>query len=115
MYSTRPGTIASKKMEYDVPAEIKRERLHAIDDLQTDIQGEINKRYHDETVEVLIEDIKRGTAYGRNRNDKLVYVDDATHSIGQSVNVTIHRTGPWSLGGVLKPFTGEDGGSNGHS
>ena len=115
MYSTRPGTIASKKMEDDVPAETKRERLHAIDDLQTDIQGEINKRYHDETVEVLIEDIKRGTAYGRNRNDKLVYVDDATHSIGQSVNVTIHRTGPWSLGGVLKPFTGEDGGSNGHS
>ena len=115
MYSTRPGTIASKKMEDNVPAETKRERLHIIDDLQTNIQGEINGHYLDETIEILIEDVKRDTAYGRNRNDKLVYVDDATHSIGHRVDVTIHRTGPWSLGGAIASLAGEDGGSNGHS
>ena len=115
MYSTRPGTIASKKMEDNVPAETKRERLHMIDDLQTNIQDEINRHYLDETVDILIEDVKRDTAYGRNRNDKLVYVDDATHSIGHRVDVTIHRTGPWSLGGAIASVAGEDGGSNGHS
>ena len=55
-------------------------------------------------MEVLVEGIKDGRAYGRSRNDKLVYMDDATDSIGELLDVEIVKSSPWSLqGAVLVP------------
>ena len=100
-YSVREGTIAARKMEDDVPLEDKRARLKAIEELQAGIQSEINSRLKEQTVDVLVEGVKGGNAQGRNRNDKLVYVEDAQDRIGEVVDVKIDKTSPWSLQGTV--------------
>jgi tRNA-2-methylthio-N6-dimethylallyladenosine synthase len=100
-YSTRVGTIADRKMKDDVSDEDKRYRLGAVDELQKQIQTELNSSYVDVETQVLIEGVKRERVYGRNRNDKLVYVDASEDLIGDMASVTIKETGPWSLKGNL--------------
>ena len=99
-YSTRDGTIAARTMSDDVPGEVKKERLKAIEELQRETLTEINAALEGQTVEVLVEDRKRGRWFGRNRNDKLVYFDDDRDLRGQLVDVKVERAGPWSLQGV---------------
>ena len=99
-YSTRAGTIAARTMEDDVPQEEKKDRLKIIEELQEDIVTEINERMRGQTVEVLVEGRKRGRWFGRNRNDKLVFLDHSEDQTGELVDVRIDKTGPWSLGGT---------------
>ncbi len=99
-YSTREGTIANRNQEDNIPLEEKKARLRAIDELQADIQTEMNHKLLDQTVEVLIEGFKDGTPYGRNRNDKLVYISNKVDRIGEIVSVKIEKTTPWSLRGT---------------
>ena len=99
-YSTRDGTIAARTMSDDVPGEVKKERLKAIEELQRETLTEINAALEGQTVEVLVEDRKRGRWFGRNRNDKLVYFDDDRDLRGQLVDVKVESAGPWSLQGV---------------
>ena len=98
-YSSRKGTIAERRMEDDVPQERKRARLKAIEALQADIQCEINGRLQGQTLPVLVEGLKRGKVEGRTRNDKLVYIEDGQELIGETVDVKIESTSPWSLKG----------------
>ncbi len=100
-YSVRPGTIAGRKMEDDVGHGEKRARLRAIEELQESILTEKNAGLMGETVEVLVEGRKRGSWYGRNRNDKLVYFDDEADRKGDLVRISVERAGPWSLRGTL--------------
>jgi len=100
-YSTREGTIAARTMSDDVPSEVKDARLKALEESQKEILTEINAPLQGQTVEVLVEDRKRGRWFGRNRNDKLVFFDDGRDLKGQLVNVRIESTGPWSLQGVV--------------
>ena len=100
-YSPRPGTIADRKLEDDVDHEEKRARLKAIEELQEEILTEKNAGLVGETVEVLVEGRKRGSWYGRNRNDKLVYFDDEADRKGDLVRISVERAGPWSLRGAL--------------
>ena len=100
-YSTRPGTIAARTMADDVPHEQKKARLKAIEELQEQNQTEINAQLEGHTVTVLVEGRKRGKWHGRNRNDKLVYFDDAEDRTGQLINLRIGETSPWSLQGSL--------------
>ncbi len=101
-YSQREGTIAARRHEDDVPRQVKKERLAAIDGLQASIQAEINAGLQGETVEVLVEGRKRGLPYGRSRNDKLVYMNANGHDpVGETVDVRIENTGPWSLKGAV--------------
>ncbi len=102
MYSTRPGTIASRTMEDNVSKEEKNERLKIIQELQEQILTEINSDLLGETIEILVEGHKRGKWFGRSRNDKLVYFEDAQEHKGSILNIEITKTGPWSLHGVLK-------------
>ena len=107
-YSTRPGTIAARTMDDDVPPEEKRLRLKGLETLQESILTEINSTYRDATVQVLAENRKRGNWTGRTRGNKLVHfatidsIDSAadTDLTGQLVDVKITHTGPWSLVGV---------------
>ena len=108
-YSTRKGTIADRKLEDDVPLMEKKARLRAVDDLQATIQIEIHGRLLDRTFDVLLEGTKRGRIHGRNRNDKLVHVDEGR--IGEIVQVRITETSPWSLAGTLIPQTGRQNGT----
>ena len=107
-YSTRPGTIAARTMDDDVPQDEKQRRLKGLETLQESILTDINSGYFDETVEVLAENRKRGSWTGRTRGNKLVYFDIAETSAfsadadltGQLIDVRITRAGPWSLAGV---------------
>ena len=60
MYSPRPGTVSARRMADDVPPEEKKRRWEALDKLQEQVVGEINRRLLGETVEVLVEDLHKG-------------------------------------------------------
>jgi tRNA-2-methylthio-N6-dimethylallyladenosine synthase len=116
-YSPRPGTIASRHMEDDVPMEEKMRRLHAVEALQVGIATEINQALVGTTQEVLVEGLSQSrngehvgavrkppTLTGRTRGNKLVHwqrpsgQDEAAP--GDLVNVRITRASPWALRGV---------------
>ncbi|MBN2187157.1 MAG: MiaB/RimO family radical SAM methylthiotransferase [Dehalococcoidia bacterium] len=98
-YSPRPGTIAWRKYEDDIPPEVKKRRLKKIEELQASVAGEINSQLLGKTVEVLVEGKKKGKWYGRSRSDKLVFFADAANWQGQLVEIRIEKTSPWSLQG----------------
>ncbi len=101
-YSPRPGTIASRKLEDNVPLAEKRERLHKIEQLQESIAAEINAKLLGKTVEVLVEGKKGGKWQGRTRSGKLVFFNDNSDYLGQLVKIRIEHTSPWSLQGKIE-------------
>ena len=98
-YSTRPGTIAARLMDDDVPPAEKQRRLKVIEEIQEQVSTEINSKLTDSRQEVLVEGVRRGRWFGRNRNDKLVFFDSPDDLTGKLVDVRIDRTSPWSLQG----------------
>ena len=103
-YSGRPGTIADRKMEDNVPLEEKTRRLKAIEALQEQVATERNAGYLGQDVEVLIDGHRKGKWQGRTRTDKLVFIEDENDLLGHMVNAHITRTSPWSLQGTLEPI-----------
>jgi len=101
-YSPRPGTIAWREYQDDIPAEVKKERLNKIEELQTAIASEINLQLQGKEMEVLVEGRKKGKWFGRTRSNKLVFFEDAGDWLGQLARIQIERTSPWSLGGEVK-------------
>jgi tRNA-2-methylthio-N6-dimethylallyladenosine synthase len=101
-YSPRPGTIAWREYQDSIPAEVKKERLDKIEELQTAIASETNSQLQGKEVEVLIEGRKGGKWFGRTRSNKLVFLEDADDWLGRLVNIRIQRASPWSLGGQFK-------------
>ncbi len=99
MYSPRPGTIAARKMEDDVPPEVKKERLHAIEELEERISTERNLRLEGTDQEVLVEGRRESRWYGRTRSNKLVHFVGETQ-VGDVVTVHIDRATAWSLQGT---------------
>ncbi len=96
-YSLREGTVATRRMEDNVPEEDKLRRLHMLDDLQEQIVAEINKKYLGEIVEVLFEDKVKDRWRGRTPTNKLVFVESNDDLKGKVLPVTITWTGPWSM------------------
>ncbi len=96
-YSMREGTVATRRMDDNVPEEDKLRRLHMLDNLQEEIVGEINKKYLGETVEVLFEEKVKGRWKGRTPTNKLVFVESDENLQGQLIPVTVTWTGPWSM------------------
>jgi tRNA-2-methylthio-N6-dimethylallyladenosine synthase len=102
-YSTRPGTVAARRMVDDVPEDEKLRRLKALDEQQERILTEINARYLGETVKVLFEEDVRGRWKGRTETNKLVFAQSDGDLRGQVLPVQITWTGPWSMQGRLLP------------
>ena len=96
-YSLREGTVATRRMDDNVPEEDKLRRLHMLDDMQEQIVGEINKKYLGQTVEVLFEDKVKGRWRGRTPTNKLVFVESEDDLKGKIIPVTVTWTGPWSM------------------
>ena len=63
-------------MPDDVQPEEKKRRWEALDKLQAEVVGEINRRLVGATVEVLVEDPYKGKWRGRTRTNKLVFFQD---------------------------------------
>ena len=101
VYSPRPETLASREFEDDVPLPEKRKRLERVEALEKEISSEINAQLWGQPVDILVEGKKGGRWWGRTRTGKLVFFDDDAERLGQLVKVTIEKTSPWSLQGVL--------------
>lgn len=74
-YSERPGTLAAKKLEDDIPEEIKKRRLQEIIDTQRQISEELNLKDVGRTFKVLIEGDSRRSDQefkGRNTHNKMI-------------------------------------------
>lgn len=99
-YSTRPGTIAARLMQDDVPQDEKKRRLKAIEEIQESVAADINAKLLNTTQRILVEGKRRGRWFGRNRNDKLIFFDSPNDRKGEMVDVRIKRAGPWSLQGT---------------
>ncbi len=74
-YSERPGTLAARKYEDDIPLEVKKKRLQEIIRLQTQISYQHNQQDIGKTFKVLIEgDSKKSKDdfKGRNSQNKMI-------------------------------------------
>jgi tRNA-2-methylthio-N6-dimethylallyladenosine synthase len=100
-YSTRPGTVADRRMIDDVPEEEKWERFRALEQLQEGITAEINARYQGQMTTVLFEGRVKDRWKGRTETNKLVFVESEADLHGQVLPVQITWTGPWSMQGRL--------------
>jgi len=75
IYSERPGTLAARRYEDNVPAEIKKRRLKEIVELQNKLSLESNRLDAGKTFDVLIEgDSKKSDAdwMGRSTQNKVI-------------------------------------------
>ncbi|HUH28371.1 tRNA (N6-isopentenyl adenosine(37)-C2)-methylthiotransferase MiaB [Gelidibacter sp.] len=91
-YSERPGTLAERKMEDNVPEEVKKRRLDEIVQLQRQHSEFRTKAYLNTTVEVLIEreSKKSDNEWSGRTSQNIVAVFPKEHyKIGDLVNVTI--------------------------
>jgi tRNA-2-methylthio-N6-dimethylallyladenosine synthase len=92
-YSERPGTLAAKKYEDDIPLDIKKRRLKEIIEKQQAISLERNKMDVGQTQKILIEGTsKRSEEHlqGRNSANKVVIFPKGTEVKGDYVQVKIH-------------------------
>lgn len=92
MYSERPGTPAAKKLEDNIPPEVKKRRLQEIVAIQQSHGRFNNERYVGKTVEVLIEkESKKSNAQwsGRTQQNTVVVFPKQHYVVGDFVNVKI--------------------------
>ena len=101
-YSPRPETSATKNLRDDISFEEKETRRAQVEAMQNIIAAEINAGFLGRTVEVLVEDQKRGKWYGRTRGDKLVFFVGRAGMIGQLASVRIEKTSAFALQGTLE-------------
>ncbi len=92
IYSERPGTLAARKLEDDIPEEIKKRRLTEIIDLQR-AHGLYRTRQHvGKTEEILIEGTSKKNAdqwMGRNSQNTVAVFPKENYKVGDFVNVKI--------------------------
>ena len=104
-YSERPGTLAAKKFEDDIPLAVKKRRLQEIIRLQTQISYQQNQKDIGKTFKVLIEgDSKRSADdfCGRNTQNKmLVFPKKAGLKPGDYTYVKVHEATSATLKGEI--------------
>ncbi|MES2811950.1 MAG: tRNA (N6-isopentenyl adenosine(37)-C2)-methylthiotransferase MiaB [Bacteroidota bacterium] len=91
-YSERPGTLAARKMEDDVPEPVKMRRLQEVVDLQQVISAKRTARFLNQTVEVLIEkESKKSDNHwsGRNSENMVTVFPKENYKPGDFVLVKI--------------------------
>ena len=92
-YSERPGTMAARKFEDDVPQEVKKRRLTEIVNLQQEHSLYRTRQFIGKTVEVLIEkESKKSSEHwsGRNTQNTVVVFPKENYKVGDFVNVKIN-------------------------
>ncbi|MEC7769728.1 MAG: tRNA (N6-isopentenyl adenosine(37)-C2)-methylthiotransferase MiaB [Bacteroidota bacterium] len=93
-YSERPGTLAERKMEDDIPEAIKKRRLTEIIELQQEHSHYRTQQHLGKIEEVLIEGTsKKSDAHwmGRNSQNTVVVFPKENYKVGDFVNVKINE------------------------
>src|SRR5512147_3304024 len=96
-YSSREGTVATRRMEDNISDEEKMRRFRMLEELQESVVAEINQQYLGQTVEVLFEEKVKNRWRGRTPTNKLVFVESQEDLKGRLLPVTVTWTGPWSM------------------
>jgi len=93
-YSERPGTLAAKKMDDDVPLTVKKRRLNEVIQLQREHSLYRTEQFLGKTVEVLIEgESKKSDAYWMGRNSQnavVVFPKTNIEKVGDLVHVKVN-------------------------
>ena len=93
-YSERPGTYAGKKLDDNIPEEVKKIRLQEIIDLQQKHSNYRTNQYIGKVVEVLVEkESKKSKLFwsGRNEQNTVVVFPKEIYNIGDFVNVRVNE------------------------
>lgn len=107
-YSERPGTLAAKKMEDDVPLAIKKRRLQEIIDLQQEHSLYRAKEHLGKIQEVLIEGTSKRNENewkGRNTQNTVVVFPKEHYKMGDFVNVKIEDCTSTTLKGTAVEYS----------
>ncbi|MCP4440443.1 MAG: tRNA (N6-isopentenyl adenosine(37)-C2)-methylthiotransferase MiaB [Aureispira sp.] len=103
-YSERPGTLAARKYEDDIPLEIKKRRLQEVIRLQNQISFEINRKDQGRIFKVLVEKESKKSAddlCGRNSQNKMIIFPREDVQVGTYVYVKVQEFTQATLKGVL--------------
>lgn len=105
-YSERPGTLAAKRYEDDVPEDVKKRRLQEIVDKQYHLSLESNKRDVGNTYKVLIEGESKKSSLewmGRNSQNKVIVFPKEQHDFkkGDYVMVKVNSCTKGTLKGEI--------------
>lgn len=101
IYSPREGTPAAKMID-NVALEDKEQRLYKLNDLVNECASKQNRRFLNETVEVLVEGTSKKDdtmLTGYTAHQKLVNFKGNMDSIGTIVKVKITEANTWALKG----------------
>jgi tRNA-2-methylthio-N6-dimethylallyladenosine synthase len=101
-YSERPGTVAEKKYDDNIPEEVKARRLQEIIDLQHNLSHKSNKADVGKVTEVLVEGFSKKSTRrvsGRNSQNKVVVFDDKGFKPGDYVQVHVTECSSATLKG----------------
>jgi len=104
-YSERPGTLAARKLEDDIPEEVKKRRLTEIIDLQRKHGLYRTQQHVGKTEEVLIEGTSRKSEahwMGRNSQNTVVVFPKEDYQVGEFVWVEIEDCTSATLLGTAK-------------
>lgn len=113
-YSPRPGTTGDKKMEDNVPMEVKKRRNIELLTVQEKISDELSQDFLGKEVKVLVEGPSKKPhlnsterkdlpqLVGRTATDYIVVFNGPLSLAGQFVEVKITKTSPLTLFGELK-------------
>jgi tRNA-2-methylthio-N6-dimethylallyladenosine synthase len=112
-YSPRPGTTADKRLEDDVPAEIKKRRNTGLLAVQEKISDELSRAFLGKMVKILVEGLSkkphlnagegadRPQLVGRTATDYIVVFNGPESLAGRFAKVKITKTKPLTLFGQL--------------
>lgn len=103
-YSERPGTLAAKKYEDDIPLDVKKRRLNEIIARQQEISLKRNQRDIGKVFEILIEGKSKRSdkqLQGRNSANKVVIFDDPGLEKGTYAKVKVNDCTAATLLGEL--------------
>jgi tRNA-2-methylthio-N6-dimethylallyladenosine synthase len=91
-YSERPGTLAEKRYEDDIPLEVKKRRLQEVVDVQYRLSKESNERDLGKTFEVLIEGNSKkneGEWMSRTSHNKVIIFPKGNHGLNKGDYATV--------------------------
>ncbi len=104
-YSPRPGTAATK-LKDDVTLTEKKRRAKILNSILSQTALANNQSYLNRQVEVLITEIKNGSAFGKTATNKTVKIEASGLKIGARARVKIFAVTPWSLKAKLSSSQG---------
>ena len=102
-YSERPGTLASRKLDDNIPEEIKQRRLSEIIDLQFKHSFENLSKYVNKTTVVFVEKASKKSKRfwaGRNEQNIMVVFPKEDFKTGDFVDVLVEENTATTLKGI---------------